>query len=635
MRTIALDWETFYDKECSVKTLGNWAYAHHPNFEAYMVSVFDGAEKWAGHPKDLCWEALDGCRLLSHNAGFDISVYMAEAERGNVPWLNIPSWHCTANMAVALCGYRDLKRSTDALLGSEFIKQVTGEGEVSKKVRGAAEGMRYKDFMAEEGRWDEMVAYATGDAVLCWHLWDRFSWRLSPLEHRMSDETVRLSIEGVKVDWALVDKYKTWLVNDMMACRNTLPWVAEGKAETSTLAIKDHCARNGIPVPPVKDDDEEGYEAWVARHKEKFPWVENISSYRKLNKMQAFLSKLESRRRTDDCIDANLLYFGGHTGRWAGALGGDSSGSGINLQNLRKKGLPTRYGEVHQRHVFVPKNGKFIIADYSQIEARVLPWLAGDMELLDMLSKQGMNIYEAHARLTMGWTGGDLKKAAETDKVAAGVYALAKARVLMLGYGAGWRKFKDTAFVYLKRLMESKEAKETVEAFRETNPLIVDFWYARDDEFKAIKKKDPPDNNYIYTLKSGRRLAYCNVTSKPVQETIPDVEKDPTGELGIMKGVFRNRYTARAGDRYATFYGGKLTENIVQATARDIFAEGLSRVLDKHWHVPFHVHDEVILDVDKSVTIEEVVDALAFTPPWAKGCPVGVDAHETDHYMKA
>lgn len=635
MRTIALDWETYYDKQCSVKTLGNWAYAHHPDFEAYMVSVFDGNEAWAGHPKDLNWAALDGCRLLSHNAGFDISVYQAEAERGNVPWLDIPSWHCTANLSVALCGYRDLKRSTDALLGSEFIKQATGEGAVSKKVRGAAEGMRYKDFLAEEGRWDEMVAYATGDAILCWHLWDRFSCRLKPIEHRMSDETVRLAIEGVKVDWALVDKYKTWLVNDMMACRNTLPWVSEGKPETSTLAIKDHCARNGIPIPPVKDEDEEGYVAWVAKHKEAFPWVENISAYRKLNKMLAFLGRLQSRRRTDDCIDANLLYFGAHTGRWAGAMGGDKrdSGSGINLQNLRKKGLETRYGEVHQRHVFIPRNGKFIIADYSQIEARVLPWLAGDLNLLELLDKRGMNIYEAHARLTMGWSGGDLKKTAETNKVAAGIYALAKARVLMLGYGAGWRKFKDTAFVYIKRILEDEEAQETVKEFRSTNPLIVDFWRARDEEFRAAANLAPPANVYVYTLKSERQLVYNNVTTRIAPEKVPDLAKDPTGLT--LKTEMRRRFTARAGDRFAKFYGGKLTENIVQATARDIFAEGLARVLDRGWHVPLHIHDEVVLDVDKSVTVEEVIDALAFVPPWAEGCPVGVDATETDHYLKA
>ena len=64
MRTIALDWETFYDKVCSVKTLGNWAYTHHPDFQAYMVSVYDGNESWAGHPRELNWDALDGARLV-------------------------------------------------------------------------------------------------------------------------------------------------------------------------------------------------------------------------------------------------------------------------------------------------------------------------------------------------------------------------------------------------------------------------------------------------------------------------------------------------------------------------------------------------------------------------------------------
>ena len=635
MRTIALDWETFYDKVCSVKTLGNWAYTHHPDFQAYMVSVYDGNESWAGHPRELNWDALDGARLLSHNAAFDANVYIAEAERGNVPWINIPEWHCTANMTVALSGHRDLKRSSEHMLGAAELSRLIGSEHVSKSVRGSAEGLRYEDFLREPGRWDEMKAYAVHDAILCWHLWDRFSCRYSDLERLMSGLTIKWAVDGVGVNWDLVEHYECVVNDAMVQARAGLPWVVEGKAETSSIAIKDHCAACGIPVPPVKEDDEKGYDAWVELHREKYPWVYLISEFRKLNKMANFFRKLRERRRPDDTIESTLLYFGGHTGRWAGALG-EKDSKGINLQNLRKKPLLVDGVEVHQRHVFVPRSratNKFIVADYSQIEPRVLNWLAGNQELLDLIEKKGMNIYEAHARMTMGWTGGDLKATAETDKTAAGIYSLAKARVLMLGYGAGWKKFKDTAYDYIKRVLTDDEALKTVLDFRKTNPLITQFWRDRDVELHEASRRTHPANILVQKLRSGREMVYTNVISKMVPAMVPDYQKDPSGKT--LKAILSSQCTAMvSGWKVRHFYGGKITENIVQATARDIFAEGLRKVHEKGWSAPFHVHDEVILDVDKSVTVEEAVATLSYQPEWAVGCPVGVDAHETDHYLK-
>lgn len=624
-RIIALDWETYYDKTCSVKELGNWAYTHHPDFEAYMVSLYDGKDVWAGHPSQAPWDWVDGAVLLSHNAAFDVNVYVAEAERGRVPWLDIPAWHCTANLSVFLTGWRDLKHATETLFTPDQIQSFIGARGVSKAVRGSAEGKHYQDFLREPGQWEAMVDYAGNDAILCWQIWHHFNGHWSELEKLMSAMTIKGAMDGVAIDWDLVRVYQNLLDNALTETRAQLPWVADGAAPTSPLAIKDHCAQVGIPVPPVKSDDEEGYDRWVAENEAKYPWVRMISQYRKLNKMAAFLHKVCDRKRPDGTIESTILYFGAHTGRWAGALG-EKNSSGINLQNLRKDPLKVGDKEVDQRAIFVPKNDKFIIADYAQIEARVINWLAGNEEMLELI-RQGMSVYEAHARATMGWTGGVLKE--EDPKL----YALAKARVLMLGYGAGAKKFSDTAMKLMKMEISVKEAREIVNDFRNSNPRIRDFWNEQQLALADASRASHPLNVLRIPLRSGRYLTYNNVRYSRVKSRVIDWKADPEGNK--MTEALIDQYTAViSGFKVKTLYGGLLTENIVQATARDIFIAGLSKCYEKGWNVPFHVHDEVVLDVPYDVTVDEAVSTLSYCPPWAEGCPVGVEAREADHYLK-
>src|SRR6188768_1447184 len=104
---IAVDFETYYDGDgCSVKSLGNWAYARHPDWEAYMISVCDGSQTWVGHPDKLNWESLKGETLVSHNAFFDRSVYRRLVELGKAPPdLGLDKdWHCSSNLGAYLCG---------------------------------------------------------------------------------------------------------------------------------------------------------------------------------------------------------------------------------------------------------------------------------------------------------------------------------------------------------------------------------------------------------------------------------------------------------------------------------------------------------------------------------------------------
>lgn len=628
-RIVAFDTETFYDAQCSVKTLGNWAYCNHPDFECYLISVYDGKESWAGHPKDFDSKKwLEGNVVLSHNAGFDMNVYMRLVNDGIVKPVDIPEWHCTADLAVYICGLRNLKDAAKEILGEK----------ISKAERGKAEGKRYADFVAlGPDAWKAICDYAIGDVLMCWRIWKECAAEWPAHEMELSDYNIGSAIHGVRINWDLHAEYEAQVGNAQQAVLNKLPWAGKGPA-TSPDLIKEACFAIGIAPPPVRSKDEEAYQQWLDDNRDKAPWIEAISQYRKLMKMAAFLQTMKARRRRDDCIDAQLLYYGAHTGRFSGALGFDSGG--INLQNLRKDALVLPNGfEVYQRHLFVPRPGhKFVIADYAQIEARVINWAAGNTELLRMLEEHGMSIYEAHARTTMGWTGGELKK--EDPKT----YALAKARVLMLGYGAGWEKFQSTAFKMLGLNLSHKEAYQTVAEFRASNPEIQALWWGFSKELEEASKwvdnKSPEGllQNFLeIELPSGRAVRYMDVKSTLRTRNITEVVWDAAGEIVELKKKSKlvSELTARTGNRPSRAYGGLVTENLTQAIARDIFVEGLLALLRHGWAVPIHVHDEVVVEVPKEVTVREVVDVMmSAKPSWAEGCPIDVEAGEYDRYLK-
>ncbi len=199
---------------------------------------------------------------------------------------------------------------------------------------------------------------------------------------------------------------------------------------------------------------------------------------------------------------------------------------------------------VDLRRCFIPSPGNvFIIADLCQIEPRILAWLIGDEAFLDLVRK-GIDIYEAHARSTMGYI--DERPLKEVDP---SMRSLAKARTLGLGYGCGPKKFVAVAKNLGGLDITFADARKTVQDFRSKNIRISNLWKRLDREFKRSAGGD-----YHIELPSGRELRYLSVAKNP-----------------------RGYYTASTerGGRKRKLYGGLLTENLVQATARDVFASQL------------------------------------------------------------
>lgn len=655
---IALDFETFYASKklkYSVKTLIAESYCQHELFDPYMVSVYDGSESWVGHPRDFNWNAIHGRNLMSHNSYFDNTVFNEMVKRKQVPNVVPASWLCTANMTAYLCNRRSLDQSVEHLLGVK----------VDKSARKDADGKHWpQDFSDVERK--TMQEYALNDVIHCWNLHHRFGSQWPTMERELSRITIEQGMRGVKIDRALLFDYIIQAHETLKTTEQIIPWMKDDSSDwdefdvspTSTKCIAEQCRRVGIPSAPIKSDDEDAYYLWEDQYAPRHPWIKALTSWRSINKLYRTLLVAKSRLRADDTMPFALLYFGAHTGRWTGT-------ARINFQNMRKvpvlidvatgmmetddvrcnaaaeffdenKKWPewVKYA-IDFRALIIPRSGmRMISSDLSQIEPRVLAWLTKNQSLLNML-KSGMSLYEGHARATMGWTGGDLKK---QDK---GQYALAKARVLGLGYGAGWEKFITMAKTLaslditkddpeFEEVIQpngipkqvsgyGKRSREIVKAFRAENPAIPALWKALDCSMKRSLREE-----FTMELPSGRKMRYEFVRCEARVEPDPETGKPKRKEV----------FTVGIGGKRTITYGGKLTENLVQATSRDVFGEMIVQMDKNGWANLFSCHDEAVLEVAPDVEAKDVRAAMSKTPDWMPGLPLDAEAKVCERYCK-
>jgi hypothetical protein len=619
-----------------------------------MVSVSDGKNCWSGSPKDLNWAALDGQEWLSHNAAFDRSVYRRLVQLGKVPQCNIPAWHCTANFTAYLCNRRALDSAVEHLWKIKLDKQVRAD---------SCEKRWSQDFSKEEQ--DAMLKYAKDDALWCWRIWDKYGAQWPAMERRLSDLTIRQGEHGCQIDTELLENYMLWSWEARTECEQIIPWIKDAEEPewdefntkpTSTKCIAEQCRRTGIDCPPVKNEDEEGYIEWEEKYAPANPWIIALGAWRSINKLYKTFETMKRRLRADGTMPFGLLYFGSHTGRWAGT-------AKINFQNMRKepvfvneKGLPEmddkrnalalRYRDefnkwpdwvrhaIDFRAIILPRPGKkMILCDLAQIEPRVLAHICGNKELLKLMG-EGMSIYEAFNRTAFGYTGGKMNKATKE-------YKLVKIQVLQLGYQAGWAKFIKTALKesgmdltendpeFVQELNQQtgkmeqvsgygQFAKKIVKDFREANPRITGLWKRLDEAFK-----NSLGDTFRMELPSGRKLTYedvrcdCRIT---------------VGENG--KPEKKYEFTARTGERRRAFYGGALTENLIQGAARDVFGFHLAELDRQELPALFSSHDEGIFEVDESIAQKDIESAMSVCPEWLMGCPIAGEAQTVDHYKK-
>lgn len=274
------------------------------------------------------------------------------------------------------------------------------------------------------------------------------------------------------------------------------------------------------------------------------------------------------------------------------------------------------------RTAFVPEPGrKFIVADFSAIEARVIAWLAGETWRNEVFATHG-KIYEASAsqmfRVPIGGiTKGSLLR--QKGKIAE----------LALGYGGSVGALK--AMGALEMGLKQEELKPLVNAWRAANPNIVKLWYAVENAaVTSVKHNTFTELNGIrfswekgilfVRLPSGRRLAYVK----------PKIEMNRFGRDALTyEGVGK----MKKWERIETF-GGKLTENIIQAVARDLLAESMRRLHQAGYRIVMHCHDEAVIETENAELLDDVIRMMCQTPGWAKGLNLNADGYACEYYRK-
>ena len=582
METIALDFETYYDKHCSIKTLGPLGYFSHPDFDAYMVSVVGTkGTKFVGHPDDFDWHTLNGNIVLSHNASFDETLYLYGIAEGWWPKTKPQAWYCTADLAAFCKLPRSLKGAAEESLGLA----------VDKTTRNRMSGKRWGKMPPELQK--EVEAYALKDSELCLALWLKHKDQWPTAEQEISLLNRRIVQGGVPIDTALLQQQLETIKKAQFEVEKSIPWNGE-RPLLSRAAFNDECRKVGLEPPASLAASNAESQKWIDTHSVGHPWVGAVKDWRRINALKKKIESFDYATMPDKRFYGGIMYFGAHTGRFSGG------GGNLNLQNLPRREM---FG-VNLRHLIATKKGKrLVVVDLGQIEVRTLCWLAGDTVMLEEIEKTE-DIYEAFAIRFNQWSAdkGPLRKInpALRHKV--------KTMVLGCGYGAGKNKFREMSG------MSYLEANAAVNVYRNSMPSVTRLWNKySSDVCGACALRRP----FAVTLPSGRVLDYGVVKRGP--------------DMSLM--AILPRHGKRTPIK---LWGGLLAENASQALARDVFSDMLLRVSDAGHKIVFHVHDEMIIEVDKKEaeeTYEDVVKIMSTPPEWID-LPLAAEGTILERYEK-
>lgn len=617
MSTYAIDFETYYDDELSIKTLGTEQYLNHPDVYPYVVSIVGEGIRYSGPLEDAPWDKIDGHEWVSHNTYFDQFVFQIAKARKQVKTTAEPSvWHDTYDLAGYLSYPRSLKEFAHVTEGIEMDKSIRDN---------FLKGKHWRDLKDEDKI--AVAEYALRDSEICLVLWNKYNHLWPEWERQVSLANRLSNMRGMAINMEKVNACVDYLRKFRFDIMNRLPWVAKGFSPLSKKAIDIACHDVGIEPPPSLSEKDEQFEEWVDQNLDAAPWMPLVANFRRTNKILKLCESFQQRvNPKTGVMSYSIKYCGADsTGRFSGD-------TGLNMQNFPKFEFPTvdlvddetlkATGGVRaniRNFLIARPRHKLIIADYAQIEPRVLAWLVGDEAMLSSVRK-GISVYEAHARATMGWQGGKLK---EEDKA---LYALAKARVLGLGYGCGVDKFVSVARIMAGLEITLEMSQRCVADFRASNPKITEFWQtmASNAEYTfqsnaVFNKRDP----FEVELPSGRVLRYLNLQKK--------AEFDPK----LKKSRHQLLAQRTHGGNHTKIYGGKLVENIVQAVAADVLKLALVRLRDAGFKVLFHVHDEVIIEVPTSFkNLDKIRKVMCLEPEWMPGIPLEVEMEESKYYKK-
>ena len=645
MKSIAWDLETY--SSVDLAKCGVYRYCESEDFEILLAaySVDGGAvrvvdlacgeklpeeildaledetvEKWSYNSQ---FERICLSRLLGYPAG----NYLAPA-----------SWRCSMVWASTLGLPRSLE-SVGAVLGLEKQKLTEGKDLIRyfcvpcRPTK--ANGGRMRNLPEHDPeKWERFKAYNLRDVETEMQIQKRLSnfpvpdtiWEEYHLDQEINDRGIGVDMELVRQAIAMDARSRERLTAAMReltelenpnSVQQMKQWLADHGLETDTLGKK--AVAELLKTAPG-------------------PLREVLSLRQQLAKSSVKkYTAMENAVCADSRAHGMFVFYGANrTGRFSGRL--------IQLQNLYKNTMPdlaqaralVRSGNYEAlsllyedipdtlsqliRTAFVPQDGrKLIVADFSAIEARVLAWFAGEKWVLEVFEKGGDIYCETAARM--------FHCRVEKHGENAELRQKGKQATLSCGYGGSVGALK--AMGALEAGMTEEELQPLVDSWREANPNIVRFWWDVDRAVKdCIRQRVPTETHGLHfdyrsamlfiTLPSGRRLAYVK----------PRIgENQFGGESVTYMGVGGTKKWERLES-----YGPKFVENIVQGTARDILCYAMQTL--KNCSIVAHVHDEIIIEADRRMSVAAVCEQMGRTPPWAKGLKLRADGYECEFYQK-
>lgn len=643
-RTLAIDIETYSDVD--LISCGVYKYSSSPHFEILLIAysvddeetvcidVANGEEP----PKEFMEMLFDDTvTKTAFNANFERTCFSNYYQHSFRP----EAWRCTAVQAAMLALPLSLE-GVGAVLGLDKQKMTEGKELIkyfcSPCKATKSNGGRTRNLPKDAPeKWRQFKTYCIRDVDVEKQIRQRLDkFPIPEREQEIYCLDQRINDRGIMVDRNLV--------NHAVACDLLYKETATARAyeltglenPNSVSQLKLWLKEKGLEVDSLAKDTVKDLSMKAGEDVQEVLKLRLATSKTSVKKYEAIDRSVCAENRVHGLLQ---FYGANRTGRWAGRL--------VQIHNLPQNHLPDlelaralvsegRYEEVELfyestpnvlseliRTAFVAKPGcRFIISDYSAIEARVLAWLAGEEWRLQVFETHG-KIYEASASAMFHVPIEEITKTSPLRQKG-------KISELALGYGGAVGAL--TSMGALKMGLTEEELPGLVSTWRSANPHITAFWWAVDEAaITAVRDKKPSKVGRVsfeyksgilfVTLPSGRKLSYVK----------PRMMLNKFGREGLTyEGIGESKKWMRL-----ETYGPKLVENIVQAASRDILAEAMLRLEKEGFDIVCHVHDEVVLEVpDGKSSVEEVNEIMAVNPVWTEGLPLKAAGFESPFYKK-
>ena len=644
-----IDIETF--SEAPLPKTGVYRYAEDPSFEILLfgVAVDDGPvmvydlKQGEALPEDIISDLLDPeVAKWAFNAQFEricISRYLWDKgllEKGT--YLSPCGWRCDMVWAGYLGFPMNLKGAGEAL-GLESQKMEEGKSLITyfcKPYRPTSKN-NYGDRNLpshDPEKWEVFKKYNARDVEvemeiarkLSAHPVPDFVWEEYVIDQTINDRGILVDLPMVKSAIYLDQESKGHLKDEMQS--------VTGLANPqSVLQMQKWLRENGVELDSLGKKE---LQAQLSDIEEPMRSVLLLRQQLAMSAVKKYQAMETAACADGRCRGMFQFYGANRSGRWAGRI--------VQLQNLFRNSLPDLeeardlvksgnydalallYDSVPEvlaqcvRTAFIPSPGyKFIVSDFSAIEARVIAWLAGEQWRMEAFS-DGKDIYCASASQMFH---------VPVEKHGVNGHLRQKGKIAELALGYGGSVGALTAMGALDMGLSEEELQPLVSAWRESNPNIVRLWWAVDKAVKtAVKEKTTTHTHGLEFRYQGGMLYILLPSGRHLSYVRPRIGENRFGRESV---TYMGTDFTKHWSRIETF-GGKCVENIVQAISRDILCHAMKQL--SSYRIVAHVHDEVIVEATQETTVEEICNLMSSVPPWAPGLILRADGYECKFYQK-